>query len=233
MFKRIFTNRQLSFFFQFAIFINIIGLLSNIIVYRYFPNSTVMKFTNENLSNLSILIVSAILISQTILVFLKRYKEKIQKYKLVGIAIIIIIIAFLFWVLRMDNLIQEKSIIFFSNLSRIDQNKKNLNIVIGIFCLLLFNLYENFSYPEKINNKNVLTIISNTFRLLLKEYILIFLTLFTIFNIKQLNYFQSKIFDYTQSSIFRDITFIKIIVPISWFFMILYYVINHFFRKKK
>lgn len=232
MFKRIFTNQQLSLFFQFAIFINIIELLSSIITYRYFPHSTIMKFTNQNLSNLSILIICAILIPQTMLKFLEKNKEKIKKYKLAGVAIMIILTTFLFWILTMDNMIQEKFIIFFSNLSRIEHSRKNLNIVMAIFCLLLFNLYQNFSDPEKINNKNVLTIMYDTFRLLLKEYILIFLTLFTVFNTKQLNYFQANILDQTQSSIFRDITFIKIIVPISWLFIILYYAMNHFFRKK-
>lgn len=231
--KKIFTDRQLSLFFQFAILINIVGLLSNIIVYRYFPNSIPMKFTNQNLSNLSILIISAILIPKTIFGFFKKHKKKIQQYKFTGVTIMITLSVFLFWILKMDNFIQEKFIIFFSNLSRIDHSTTNLSIVIVIFCLLIFSFYKNISTPEKINHENVLIIIYDTFRLLLTEYILIFLTVFTVLNIKQLNYFQSKILDYSLSSITNNITFIKIIIPISWFFMISYYVLNYFFRKKQ
>ena len=111
---KIFKTKQLSYFFQVAIIINIIGLLSDIIVYRYFPDHTLLKLICENLSNLSIFIVCLIIISQSLLIFTKNHPTLIHRYKLASLAIGMLIGTFFMWILTTDNNMQESFIIYIS-----------------------------------------------------------------------------------------------------------------------
>jgi hypothetical protein len=214
--QKIFNSQQLSRFFQIAIIINLIGLLSDIIVYRYFSDYEILKSINENLSNLSIFIVCCIIISQAILIFIKHHKKLITRYELVAITLIITIAVFLFWLLTIDNDIQEKFIIFCSSTSRTDHDVKMILALIGIFCMLIFNFYNTLEYPDKIDNRSVPEMIISIFKLVIKKYFLIFLSIFGIFHFHTIPTFTADILNYSKSSIYFNVTLLKILIPLGW-----------------
>jgi len=221
--QKIFTSHQLSRFFQIAIIINIIGLLSDIIVYRYFSSYEILKSINENLSNLSIFIVCSIIISQAILIFIKNHKKLISKYELLAITSIICIAVFLFWLLTIDNDIQEKFIIFCSSTSQTSHDKRLIATLLGMFCMLIFNFYHTLEYPDKIDNKSIKEMIISVFKLVIKKYLLIFISIFGIFHFEKIQGFTHEILHYSKSAISFNLFLLKILLPLGWIGALGYY----------
>ena len=170
---KIFTKRQLTYFFQIAIIINIIGLLLDIIVYRYFPDCIILQLICENLSNMSIFIVCLIIISQALLIFIKNHQTLVHRYKLAAIALGISISTFFMLILTTDNDVQENFIIYISKISRADDSNKAIIALLTIFIFLLYNLYHTLTKPDRINDASVPQTIRSIFRLVITEYILL------------------------------------------------------------
>ncbi|MBP6870070.1 hypothetical protein KBC04_04260 [Candidatus Babeliales bacterium] len=231
MLQKTFTAQQLSRFFQLAIFINILGLLSDVIVYRYFPNCIAMKITNENLSNVSILMICLTLIWQIIIMFIKKRPQFFLRYKVIGLSCLVAFCTFVYWFLNINNTIQERFIIFFSQLSGTNQSSKILLTVVFIFLMLLFNFYRNLTEPNNINDEIVPKILSSTLKIVIIEYVVAFIVLYGFFNIAQLGVLESNILNYNSSSILKDFAFLKTIIATALIFITGYHIYRRFFKK--
>jgi hypothetical protein len=224
MFKRIFTNEQLSYFFQIAIIINLTGLLLDVIVYRYFPDYSFLKLLCENLSNLSIFVVCLIIVSQTMFIFIQKHQTLTTRHKTTALTIGIIISTFLVWLLRIDNDLQEKFIIYCSSLSQADHNNRAILVLIAICIMLLLNFYHtDISVPQAIRA---------TLHLFIRKYLLMFISFFGIFHLTKIHKFSLAFVNYTQSSIVSKLTFLEFFIPMIWISAIGYYIYNHFYLKK-
>jgi hypothetical protein len=230
---KIFTNKQLSYFFQIAIIINIIGLLSDIIVYRYFPDYNVLKLLCENLSNLSIFIVCLIIISQSLFIFIKNHLTLIHRYKLASLAIGITIGTFFMWILTTDNNMQESFIIHISKMSRTDSSNKAIIALLGIFAFLLYNLYHTLTKPDEINDKSIPKSIQSVVRLVIEEYILIFIFIFGIIHFTSMHTFSLKMVNETKEAILFNLSLLEILIPTAWIGAISYYIYTHYYLKNR
>jgi len=218
MFQKIFTNKQLSIFFQAAIIINIIGLFLDTITYHYFPQNNLLKFTANNLGTLSITIIALIIISQIILLFRKNNPILVTQYKLTALSIQIFIGIFLFWLLNIDNTIQEQFIIFISNDSRTDHSIQLIVILITVFTLMFIDLSQTIKKPESINETETPQIIRDVIQHVLRKYFLIFLTIFGIIHVKKFEKFAYTMLYETEISALFDLKILEFIVPVCWLF---------------
>lgn len=233
MLKKIFTNQQLSRFFEIAIIINIVGLLSDIIVYHYFSNYPILKSINKNISFLSISMICLIIISQSVFIFMKKHQEFITRYKLLALTIEICICTFFIWLLTIDNDIQEKSIIFFSGTSRTDHSTKIVLALIGIIIMLIFNFYHTLKKPDDVNESSVPEMIHATFRLVITKHLLIFISFLGIFHFEKIHKFSVGLVHHSISSLFFYLKILGIIIPSVWIAAILYYIYQRQLLKKK
>ena len=233
MFKRIFTSEQLTRFFQIAVIINLIGLLSDVVVYRYFSDYEILKRINENLSNLSIFIVCLIVISQAIFIFIENHKKLSSRYKLLAIASIICISTFFLWLLNIDNDMQENFIIFCSSTSRTDHNNRAIVALIGILTMLILNFYHTLKKADDVNDETIPQMIRSVFRLVVRKYLLIFIAFFGIFHLEKLHNFAMKLFHDGQESIFFDLKLAEILIPIAWIAAVIYYLYQHWYLPKE
>ena len=229
---KIFKTKQLSYFFQVAIIINIIGLLSDIIVYRYFPDHTLLKLICENLSNLSIFIVCLIIISQSLLIFTKNHPTLIHRYKLASLAIGMLIGTFFMWILTTDNNMQESFIIYISTMSRTDDSNKAIIALIGIFLFLLYNLYHTLTKPDEINDESIPQSIKSVLRLVIEEYILIFVFIFGIIHFTSMHNFSLEMVNNTKDALRFNVSLLEILIPTAWVAAIIYYIYIHYYLKK-
>lgn len=232
MLKNIYTNKQLSLFFQIAVFLNFLCLVSNILLYSCFPESPSLKFIATNLSNLSLFMICIIIIPKIVLYIINKYKKFIDKYTFLAIPILIVIITFLFLILKLDSKTQEKIVIFFSNLLRITYNQNIVYIALSILLIIIVDVYHNFIHQKKINTTTIFTILYDVFMILIRRYLIILLTLFTIFNIKQLTYFQSNILHYSASFFLDNLTFLIITIPLIWLILIVYFIYYRFLKNR-
>lgn len=230
--KRFFTSEQINRFFQAAICINIIGLISDIIGYHYFPDNDLIKITNQNLSNLSIAMICLVLISKAILLFIQRHKSLITKHKLLAITCIIFLANVLYLFLHIDNDIQESFVIYFSNISATNHDYRITLLLIGLLGMLIFNFYRNVQKPEHINAKSVPTLLRSTFNLVIKEYLFIIVALLGIFRITYFKNFAVQIIEYSKATLHAQIMFIKIMIPISWVCIVGYYMYTKHLKTK-
>lgn len=232
MIQKIFTNKQLSYFFQVAIIINLVGLLSDVIVYRYFPDYTILKLINENLSNLSIFVVCFIIISQTLFIFIQKYKEFISNYKLAALTIELFITIFLSWLLITDNYTQENFIIYCSSISRTNNSYILIFGLIFIFSYLLFQFYQTLTKPEDINKASVPAMIRSVLHLVIIKYLIISIAFFGIVPLETFHDFVTNIVEHTKTSIFFDATLLGILVPTAWIITIAYYFYTNHYHKE-
>lgn len=232
MLKNIYTNKQLSLFFQIAVFLNFLCLVSNILLYSCFPESLSLKFIATNLSNLSLFMVCIVIIPKIVLHIINKYKNFIDNYTFLAIPILIVIITFLFLILKLDSKTQEKIVIFFSNLLRIGYNQNIVYIALSILLIIIVDVYHNFIHQKKINTATIFTILYDVFMILIRRYLIILLTLFTIFNIKQFTYFQSNILHYSASFFLNNLTFLIITIPLIWLILIVYFIYYRFLKNR-
>ena len=230
---KIFTKRQLTYFFQLAIIINIIGLLLDIIVYRYFPDYTILQIICENLSNLSIFVVCLIIISQALLIFIKNNPTLIHRYKLAAIALGISISTFFAWILTTDNNMQEHFIIYISKISRTDDSNKAIIMLLTIFLFLLYNLYQTLIKPDKINDTSVPQTIRSVLRLVITEYILIFVFIFGIIHFTTMHQFSIEMVNNAKDALRFNVTLLKVLIPTAWIAAISYYIYTHYYIKNR
>src|SRR3989339_314274 len=210
---KIFTKRQLTYFFQIAIIINIIGLLLDIIVYRYFPDCIILQLICENLSNMSIFIVCLIIISQALLIFIKNHQTLVHRYKLAAIALGISISTFFMLILTTDNDVQENFIIYISKISRADDSNKAIIALLTIFIFLLYNLYHTLTKPDRINDASVPQTIRSIFRLVITEYILIFIFIFGIIHFTTMHKFSLEMVNDTKEALRFNVTLLEFLIP--------------------
>lgn len=231
MFQKIFTNKQLSLFFQIAVFIELISLMGNLIVYHYFPSYLFVKELLQVLNELGLFIICFIVISQILLLLTKKYTAFIHHHTFISLHIAIIITMVMFWILALDNDIQEEFIIFLSKTSLTNHSYELTIILLIIFIVLIIDFYHTLKEPETINEKNILEIVYTSIRLLLKEHFFIFVSIFGIFHIQKINQFALNLFHYTQTSAIADVTFLEILIPISWILACIYYIYNRLYMK--
>lgn len=233
MIQRIFTNKQLSYFFQIAIIINLIGLLSDVIVYRYLPDYTILKLLNENLSNLSIFVVCFIIVSQTLFIFIQKYKQFVSSYKLAALTIELFITIFLSWLLIIDNDTQENFIIYCSSTSRTNSSYILIFGLIIIFSYLLYQFYQTLIKPDHINKTSVREMIRSVFRLVIIKYCVISIAFFGIVRLDTFHDFITDIIKHTKESIYFDATLLGLLIPTAWIITIAYYFYTNHYHKEE
>lgn len=222
MFKKIFTSKQLSSWFQIALLINIIALFLDLIIYHYFSTNKLFKLFAENLNNLSLFMICLIIISQTIIIFTKNHPILVTRYKMLAIAIESFICIIFIWILSIENDIQGKSIIFSSSLSKSDHSYKLIFTLIAIFIMLLFDFYKTLTKPQNINPKTIPQVIRSTTRLVLRKHLFIFLCVFGIVKFKTLNIFARALLHHSASSLLFDLSLLEFIIPIAWIVALFY-----------
>lgn len=182
---------------------------------------------NENISNLSLFIVCFIIIFQVIFIFIKNHKELTAQHKLVALTIETSISIFFIWLLRFDNDIQEKFIIFCSEMSRSDQSFKIIIMMMLIVSALLLTLYQTLKKPDNINDISIPRMIHNVFGLVITKYILLFISFFGTFRFERVHAFSIELVHYSQSSLLFHLTLLAILISTMWLFSIIYYLYQH------
>lgn len=232
MLKKIFTNRQLSYLFQIAIILDTLTLLAFMIIYRYFPNFTLLKLLNENLDNLSIFMVCLIIISQSIRIFMHRYKKLISNYPLIALTTLLSICIFLAWVLIIDDTIGDEFVIFSSSVSRFDHSILVISVLIAICSSLLFDLYKTISNPDNIDKMTVPSMIQSVIRLLLIKYFFIFIAYFQLIKVNSFHQYSIEMVHETISSLMFNAHILGILIACAWVITISYYAYTKYYHKK-
>ncbi|MBP6870071.1 hypothetical protein KBC04_04265 [Candidatus Babeliales bacterium] len=231
MFRKVFSNQQLSSFFQLAILMQLISLMTNLIIYHYFPEQDIVDNAMQLLNEISLFMMCLVIISQSISLFISKYKNFVERHTFIALTSIVSMSMVIFWVLAIDNDIQEEFIIFLSKTSLIDHSYELIAMLITIFMILLYDFYHTIKDPETINDKTVPEILKSAFRLVIKEHLFIFISLFGAFEIKKIHTFASMLLQYTKTSIMTDFTFLEILIPITWLIAIIYYIFDRFQTK--
>ncbi len=230
-FLKFFKNQQLSFFFQIAIILNFVGLLLDIIVYRYFSDSEILKSLCLNIGNLSLFIICVIVISESLSIFIKSHKKLVTQYKFAAITIELLMSVFFMWILTTDNDIQEGVIIFLSEVSRLNNNNRVILLLIIICITLILSLYNSFKIQDKINKNSIQNMMKSTFKLIIQEYMIIFIILFGMIHFTKIHKFSQALIEDTKSSLLFNLTLLEIIIPTAWSIMLIYHVYHHYYLK--
>jgi hypothetical protein len=233
MFQKIFTTQQLTSFFQIAVLMDIVALLLDLLIYHFFPNNYFLDILAINLNNASIIIIYGVLASQAIIIFIENHQKLYTQYKLLAITIELFIGVFLFSILKIDNDIKAKFIIFSSSLSLFNHSYKLIFLLLSIFIMLLIDFYHNLKTPTNINNESVLEILRSTCIQFLRKHLLIIFFIFGIVHFKKIHRFSVALFHHSQLSLFYDLQLLEIIIPIFWFGSIAYYFYQRFQLKSK
>ena len=223
MLKRIFSQKQLSLFFQIAVLMNITGLFLDLIVYHYFSHNQFLKLVTENLNNLSLFMVCLIMISQALVIFTQRHQILVTKYKIAAITIEACIGIFFIWLLTIENDIQGKVIIFSSSLSQFNHSYRLILILVAIFIMLLFDFYKNLMTPPKINQNSIPEMLKSIFILVFRRHIIMLIFMFGMVNFTTIHKFSTALFYHSKSLLFFDISLLEFIIPIAWIITIFYY----------
>ncbi len=231
MFKKFFTQTQLSLFLQIGILINIIGLFLDLIIYHYFPYNNFLKILADNCNNTSILIVCTVIISQALMLFLKKHTKLQHQYPLATITIITFLGVFLLWILTIENDIEGKFIIFYSTASRLDHSSKIIFIIATITMLLLIDLYRTLDDPTIINDHKLPEVIKSSVQIVVRKHIIILIFVYGIINFTKIHKFSVAILNYSTSTLIFDLTLLEILIPISWLVAIGYYLYHKYNQK--
>lgn len=231
MFKKIFTQQQLSLFLQVGILINIIGLFLDLIIYHYFPYNNFMKILADNCNNASILIVCTIIISQALILFLKKHTKLRHQYPLATITITTCIGIFLVWILTIENDIEGKFIIFYSTASRFDHSSKVIFIIATITMLLIIDLYRTIENPTIINDRALPEVIRSSIQTVIRKHLLVLIFVYGIIHFTKIHKFSVAILNYSRSTLLFNLTLLEILIPISWLVAIGYYLYHKYNQK--
>ncbi len=223
MLKKIFTEQQISLFFQIAVLMNIAGLFLDLIVYHYFSDHQLLKLFAENLSHLSLFMICLTMISQALIIFRQRHQIFITKYKIAAITIEACICIFFVWLLTIESDIQGKVIIFSSSLSQFNHSYRLTLILIAIFIMLLFDFYKNLVTPPTINENSVSEMLRSIFKLVVRRHLIMLIFIFGIVNFTTVHKFSMALFHHSQSLFFFDLNLLEFILPIGWIVTIFYY----------
>jgi hypothetical protein len=221
--KRIFSQQQLSLFFQIAVLMNITGLFLDLVVYHYFSHNELFKLLAENLNNLSLFMICLTIISQALVIFTQRHQILVTKYKIAAIAIEACIGIFFVWLLTIENDIQGKVIIFSSSLSQFNHSYSLALILSAIFIMLLFDFYKNLITPPKINQNSVPEMLQSIFRLVFRRHLIMFIFMFGMVNFTTIHKFSTALFHHSRSLFIFEVSLLEFIIPIGWIVTIFYY----------
>ncbi len=224
MFKKIFTDKQVSLFFQVAIFFGIISFALDILIYHFFSHITILKMFTENLNNLSIFMGCLTVISRALRLFTENHEKLITKYKILGITVETCLAMFLLWLITIEGHIKGKFIIFLSSLSQFNHSYRLLFTLLVILSMLIFDLYRNIINPPVINKESVRQMLHSTFQIVIKRHVVIFIFIFAIVNFITLHKFSLALLHYSESSLLFNLSLLEIIIPIIWIAALIYHV---------
>ncbi|MDP3788711.1 MAG: hypothetical protein Q8Q60_05355 [Candidatus Chromulinivorax sp.] len=224
MFKKIFTNKQLSLFFQIALIINIISAYCNLIVYHFFPDHKILKHIIDNFDHVGLFMICITIISQALFIFSERHQQFVTKYKILAISLEACICVFFIWLISIEDEIQSKTIIFSSSLSQYDHSYKLAFTLIAIFIMISLNFYKTLKNPMVINNESVPKMLGSIFRVVIRKHLIIFICFFGIIHFKTLHKFAQTLLHHSESSFLFDVSLLEFIIPIIWLLGIGYYI---------
>lgn len=224
MLKTIFTEKQLSYFFHIAIIINNIGLLFDVLAYYYLPEYDYIKAIGENLSTVSIFIISLIFISQSLFIVRKNYKKLTPQYKPLTIMVKACISVFFIWLLITDDSLEEQFIIYSSHAARTHADYNISIVLIGLMIMLAINFYQILKISRnKIHDISAHKIFYSILRTFIQKC-LIFLSFFLgIYNYEKMHVLVIQFIQYTKCVLLLDLNTLIIIIPISWLTIGMYY----------
>ena len=232
MLHKLFAHKKLSLLLNAGILINIIGLFLDIIIYHYYSNSNFLKIVALNLNNVSIFIICAIIISQTLLLFLKKHQKLMKLYPIATITIETCMAIFLFWMLTIENDIEGEFIIFYSSLSRLDHSYRIMFVIATITMLLIIDFYRSLEDQVVVNDRSVVKIVKESFYIVIRRHLLLLLFAFGIIHFTKIHKFAVTLLGYSKATLFFNLTLLEILIPISWIFAIGYYLYLTSTRKK-
>lgn len=224
MFKKIFTNEQLSFFFQVALLTNLISLFFDMIVYHYFSDNQFLKLLVTNLDHVSSFVICLTIVSQALFIFSQRHEQFLTKYKIAAVTLEACIGVFFIWLLSVENDLQTKTIIFSSSLSKFDHNYKLILILIAMFIMLSLEFYRTIKTPAEINDGSISELLRSTTKVVLKKHLAIFICIFGMVQFKTLRKFAHALWHNSEASFIFDFSFLEWIIPVIWIVGIGYYI---------
>lgn len=233
MFRKFFTNRQLSAIFQSALLLHIMTLLVDLITYHFFPDHTPqIEFYFNICHELGLFILCLIIISQAIIIFSAHHQKFVTRHRLIALTTEIALGLAFFWLLTIDNDIQANFIEFISSVSIGNRNYKILTTYFVTLVLVIMDFYQTLENPEHINAQSIPEIIRSTIRFVIGEYALIFLSLFSAAHFAKLHAFAITLLNYSKSTITNELTLLQIIIPSAWIGAMVYYIYYRLHKKK-
>ncbi len=71
----------------------------------------------------------------------------------------------------------------------------------------------------------------STFKLIIQEYMIIFIILFGMIHFTKIHKFSQALIEDTKSSLLFNLTLLEIIIPTAWSIMLIYHVYHHYYLK--
>lgn len=233
MFKRIFTNQQLSLFLQAGALMNVIGLFLDLITYHYFADNKILEIVAKNCNVVSIFLVCSVIISQTLLLFFKNHKKLFAQYPITIVSIEIILAVFCLWILTVENDIEGKFVIFYSSISRLDHSHKTIAVIIILTMLLIVDFYRNLQEPAIVNDKSVPNIVRSSLQIVVRKHLFILLFAYGIVHFKKIHKLSIAILNNSKSTLVYNLTLLEILIPVAWVGGICYYLYIKFYGKNQ
>ncbi len=223
MFKKFFTNQQISIFFQTAVLLDTTSMLLDLFIYHFCPNNLQLKLLTENINNLALFMICITIISQFARFFENNHEAFVHQYRILAGMIEISISIFFFWIFSMESDMANDFIIFFSRASIYDYSFKIICILIIIFILLITDFYQSIKNPVEINNSSIQELIKSTIKLVVRRHLLILIFIFGFIHFKKLHKISVILLQNSISSFFSNLTLLEILIPMYWLAALIYY----------
>jgi len=234
MFHRFFTIEQLSKYLRIATIISIVSLLALLFQTHFESHFKIIEIIINLVHYASFFVVTFISIFQMLMIFRKKYQKFIEKHNIIAININILLTTIFLWIFTTVHHIKSSFIEFYNN-ETIPSNhsKKVIYLLIFITLMLIYDLYESIKkYNKIINDKTIKEIIFTESYTFIREYLIIITALIGFLNFQTLQQFSllTSKYMYLKLVIYSDI--FGYIMLIIWIIIPLYFLYNHYFKRK-
>jgi|GEM_PF-2410512 len=235
MIRNLFTNETLPKYFKGSMILYVVCLLAIIIQIIYAPNYIFLEQIIDVISNLNLLFIVVIVIAKILLLTTMHHKKFISKYKFIIMMFNFLITMIVLWLFVIHHHIEKDVIEFYSQVSTTSSHYNMTTIIIFslILMILLSDLYTVIEEHNKENFTSIKSITWTILYILIKQYIIIGLSLLGFVDLKLLHSFITSTTHsiYVMSLLYFHL-FIYIFI-ISSTIVAGYYIYNHFFNIKK
>lgn len=234
MIKRIFSLKFISKTFKIAVILNTIGLLIDLFAYHFNQQGNIFISIANVINNVSISIISLIIISQIFIIFINNHQKLVHQYKFLTVSIASCICLFFFWLIKVDDNIQEELIIFFSKSTRIHEAQtKTIIIIIGIFIMLIIDLYKEIKEPTSIDDSSIPQMLRSLCKKVINKHLFLLLCIFGIIHIQKLQKLSLKLLHQSELSFIEDFSLLEIAIPTGWCIALIYFFYQRYYKKNR